>query len=55
MRVLDIGCGCGSFMAYAAERYGARCARISISAEQIAWARARCRDPGNSPFDDYLF
>lgn len=62
MRVLDIGCGWGSFMAYAVERYGVHCTGISISAEQIAWARDRYRDPHldfrledyravNEPFD----
>lgn len=41
MRVLDIGCGWGSFMAYAAENYGVQCVGISISREQVAWARQR--------------
>ncbi|MDX1809770.1 MAG: cyclopropane fatty acyl phospholipid synthase [Sulfurospirillaceae bacterium] len=35
--VLDIGCGWGSFMHYAAEKYGARCVGISISKEQIKY------------------
>lgn len=38
MRVLDIGCGWGSFMAYAAEHYGVECVGITISREQVAWA-----------------
>jgi cyclopropane-fatty-acyl-phospholipid synthase len=37
MRVLDIGCGWGSFMAYAAEHYGVECVGVTISREQIAW------------------
>ncbi len=41
MRVLDIGCGWGSFMAYATEKYGVECVGISISKEQVAWARQR--------------
>lgn len=39
MRVLDIGCGWGSFMAYAAENYGVECVGISISKEQVVWAK----------------
>ncbi|WP_353155633.1 cyclopropane fatty acyl phospholipid synthase [Herminiimonas fonticola] len=41
MRVLDIGCGWGSFMAYAAENYGVECVGVSISKEQVAWAQQR--------------
>ncbi|CDG80852.1 cyclopropane fatty acyl phospholipid synthase [Janthinobacterium agaricidamnosum] len=41
MRVLDIGCGWGSFMAFAAERYGVQAVGVSISKEQVAWARQR--------------
>lgn len=41
MRVLDIGCGWGSFMGYAAERYGAECVGVTISKEQASWARQR--------------
>ncbi len=44
MRVLDIGCGWGSFMSYAAEHYGVRCVGISISKEQVAWAQKRYPD-----------
>jgi len=41
MRVLDIGCGWGSFMSYAAEHYGVECVGVTISKEQAAWARER--------------
>jgi len=41
MRVLDIGCGWGSFMAYAAEKYGVECVGVSISKEQVALAKER--------------
>ncbi|AGI24280.1 cyclopropane fatty acyl phospholipid synthase [Pseudomonas sp. ATCC 13867] len=41
MRVLDIGCGWGSFMAFAAERYGVECVGVTISREQCEWARER--------------
>jgi cyclopropane-fatty-acyl-phospholipid synthase len=39
-RVLDIGCGWGSFMSYAAERYGVSCVGVTISKEQCDWAKA---------------
>jgi cyclopropane-fatty-acyl-phospholipid synthase len=41
MRVLDIGCGWGSFMGYAAEKYGVQCVGVTISREQAAWAQQR--------------
>lgn len=41
MRVLDIGCGWGSFMGYAAERHGVHCVGVTISRKQQAWARER--------------
>ena len=41
-RVLDIGCGWGSFMKFAAERYGVHCVGVTISAEQAALGRERC-------------
>jgi cyclopropane-fatty-acyl-phospholipid synthase len=41
MRVLDIGCGWGSFMSYAAEHYGVECVGVSISKEQVEWAQQR--------------
>lgn len=40
-RVLDIGCGWGSFTKYAAEKYGASVVGITISREQAALARER--------------
>jgi cyclopropane-fatty-acyl-phospholipid synthase len=42
MRVLDIGCGWGSFMKYAAERHGVSCVGATVSAEQVALGRERC-------------
>lgn len=39
MRVLDIGCGWGSFMSYAAEHYGVECVGVTVSREQTAWAQ----------------
>jgi cyclopropane-fatty-acyl-phospholipid synthase len=39
--VLDIGCGWGAFMGFAAERYGARCVGVTVSSEQVAYAQNR--------------
>ncbi|MGY2258997.1 cyclopropane fatty acyl phospholipid synthase [Pseudomonas sp. SDO55104_S430] len=41
MKVLDIGCGWGSFMSYAAEHYGVECVGVTISKEQSEWAKKR--------------
>ena len=43
MRVLDIGCGWGSFVKFAAENYGAAAVGITVSKEQVALARDRCK------------
>ncbi|MCT4627067.1 cyclopropane fatty acyl phospholipid synthase [Halodesulfovibrio sp.] len=43
MRVLDIGCGWGSFMRYAAERYGVECVGLTVSAEQVKLGRDMCK------------
>ena len=43
MHVLDIGCGWGSFMKYAAERHGVRCTGVTISAQQAALGRTLCK------------
>ncbi|MCX6714818.1 MAG: cyclopropane fatty acyl phospholipid synthase [Candidatus Uhrbacteria bacterium] len=41
-RVLDIGCGWGSFAKFAAEKYGAHVVGITISQEQLALAQKSC-------------
>jgi len=38
-RVLDIGCGWGGFVKYAAEHYGVRVTGITLSREQLAYAQ----------------
>jgi cyclopropane-fatty-acyl-phospholipid synthase len=45
MRLLDIGCGWGGFMAYAAARHGVKCVGVTVSREQAAFARQRHPDP----------
>jgi len=42
-RVLDIGCGWGSFVKFAAERYGARAVGVTISKEQADYAKRDCK------------
>jgi len=42
-KVLDIGCGWASFAGYAAEKYGAEVVGITVSKEQAALARERCK------------
>lgn len=41
-KILDIGCGFGSFAKFAAERYGVSVVGITISEEQAAYARTHC-------------
>ena len=41
-RVLDIGCGWGSFARFAAEKYGVSVTGITISKEQARYARENC-------------
>jgi len=45
MRVLDIGCGFGSFAGYAAERYGAEVVGVTISREQIKLGKELHTEP----------
>jgi cyclopropane-fatty-acyl-phospholipid synthase len=42
-RVLDIGCGWGSFAKFAAERYGAEIVGITVAREQVKLAQDLCR------------
>jgi cyclopropane-fatty-acyl-phospholipid synthase len=41
-KVLDIGCGWGSFMKYAAEKYGASAVGVTVSREQAELGRELC-------------
>lgn len=45
-RVLDVGCGWGSFAIHAAQQYDAEVVGITISAEQAALARERVAEAG---------
>lgn len=43
-RILDMGCGWGGFMKYAAEHYRVSCVGITLSEEQHALSSALCAD-----------
>lgn len=54
MRVLEIGSGWGSFAAHAAGKYGVSVVGITVSKEQLAYARTRCDGlPVSFYFGDY--
>jgi len=42
MRILDIGCGWGTFMKYAVEHYGVSAVGVTVSKEQAEWAKTIC-------------
>ena len=46
MRVLDVGCGWGTFALHAAQAYGARVVGVTLSREQAAYARQRVAAAG---------
>lgn len=46
MRVLDVGCGWGSFALHAARQYGVTVVGVTLSSEQAALARKRAADAG---------
>jgi cyclopropane-fatty-acyl-phospholipid synthase len=54
MRVLDIGCGWGAFMAYAARHYGVKGVGVTVSKRQAEFARQRFSDlPLEFLLEDY--
>jgi cyclopropane-fatty-acyl-phospholipid synthase len=53
-RILDIGCGWGSFMKFAAEKYGVSCVGVTVSKEQIALGKELCKGlPVEFRLEDY--
>ncbi|MGM9470866.1 class I SAM-dependent methyltransferase [Pseudarthrobacter sp. YS3] len=46
MRVLDVGCGWGSFALHAAQHYGVSVVGVTLSSEQAVLARKRAADAG---------
>ena len=54
MTLLDIGCGWGGLARFAAEHYGVNVVGITVSREQQALARERCKDlPVQIELQDY--
>jgi cyclopropane-fatty-acyl-phospholipid synthase len=54
MKVLDIGCGWGGFAKYAAEKYDVRVLGITVSREQVEFARKFCKGlPVEIKLQDY--
>jgi cyclopropane-fatty-acyl-phospholipid synthase len=54
LRLLDIGCGWGSLMQYAAKHYGVECVGVTISREQAALGEERCKGlPVEFRIEDY--
>ena len=54
MRVLELGCGWGSFAKYAAERHGAHVLGVTVSREQVALGMELCHDlPVELRLQDY--
>jgi cyclopropane-fatty-acyl-phospholipid synthase len=45
-RVLDVGCGWGSFAIHAAREYGAQVLGVTLSEEQVKLGRSRVREAG---------
>lgn len=44
MKVLNIGCGWGNFVRYAAGNYQAHVTGITVSEEQLRFAKESCKD-----------
>ena len=54
MRVLELGCGWGSFAFHAARKHGVSVTAYNVSKEQVAWINARKGDlPIDVRLDDY--
>ena len=54
MSILDIGCGWGSFMKFAAENYGVSCVGLTVSQEQIKLGQQMCEGlPIKFIYSDY--
>jgi cyclopropane-fatty-acyl-phospholipid synthase len=46
MRLLDVGCGWGGMVRYAAEHYGVRAVGVTLSQEQATYATAAAKEAG---------
>ncbi len=46
MRLLDVGCGWGALVVYAAAEYGVTCVGVTLSSEQASWAERLAKEAG---------
>jgi cyclopropane-fatty-acyl-phospholipid synthase len=54
MKVLELGCGWGSFASFAAERYGVSVVAYNVSKEQVGWIKEKYPSlPIDVHLDDY--
>ncbi len=54
MRILELGCGWGSFAKYAAEKHGAHVLGVTVSKEQVSLGNELCKDlPVELRLQDY--
>jgi len=53
--VLDVGCGCGNFVMYLAERYGCRAEGVDLSEERVKFAQRRLDENGGVYQDRVAF
>lgn len=54
MKVLDLGCGWGCFVKYAAEKYGVEATGLTVSRAQVELGRQRCQGlPVELRLEDY--
>ena len=53
--VLDVGCGCGNFVTYLAERHGCRAEGVDLSEERVKFAQQRQAASGEENEDRVAF
>jgi len=53
--VLDVGCGCGNFVTYLAQRHGCRAEGLDLSSERVDFARQRAATSGEDYQDRVAF
>jgi len=55
MTFLDIGCGWGTLVRWAAKQFGARASGVTLSAEGAAWCRAQAKADGLTEEQCYIY
>jgi len=54
-KVLDIGCGWGTFIRYASKTYKAKCVGVSLSSSQNEWHNEKCKQENIDYVNDCQF